>query len=250
MAVLGCGAGFCAAARSAIEDNTVPTTSGFIETLIPHLLRQLQNNRELKRAGTLAIFSVNHLLSKLPLARLDVAQLFGRSGPLHVDLGCGDGSFLCELAQQLPGKNFLGIERLTRRAEKVRRKAEKIENVRVLRADTLFAVRYLLPENSVETFYLLFPDPWPKRRHQFRRIFTRKFLDAIAFALEEHGFLRVATDQLDYFGQIERLSRTDSKFAIVDRDDVVLPVTRFERLFREQGLRIYQLTLRKTSPVK
>ena len=169
---------------------------------------------------------------------------------MQVDLGCGDGSFVCELAQQFPEKNFLGIERLTKRVEKVRRKAEKIENVRVLRADTLFAVQYLLPENSVETFYLLFPDPWPKRRHQQRRIFTPEFLDAIAVALDKHGFLRVATDQLEYFRQIERLSHTDSKFEIVDRDEVVLPPTKFERIFREQSLPIYRLTLRKTSPVK
>src|SRR5215475_11465777 len=116
------------------------------------------------------------------IARLDVIQLFGRNARLHVDLGCGDGSFLCELAQQFPEKNFLGIDRLTKRVEKVRRKAVKIDNVRVLATDTLFAVRYLLPENSVETFYLLFPDPWPKRRHQERRIFTADFLEAIAAA--------------------------------------------------------------------
>src|SRR5215475_12740245 len=107
------------------------------------------------------------------------------------------------MAQQLSNSNFLGVERLTKRVEKVRRKAEKIENVRVLRADTLFAVRDLLPESSVEAFYLLFPDPWPKRRHQFRRIFTEDFLDAIAVALEQRGVLRVATDQLDYFYQID-----------------------------------------------
>src|SRR5262249_43993137 len=149
------------------------------------------------------------------IARLDLVELFGRNAPLHVDLGCGDGSFLCEMAQQFPKRNFLGVERLTKRVEKVRRKAEKIENVRVLRADTLFAVRYLLPESSVETFYLLFPDPWPKRRHQFRRIFARDFLDAIAIALEQHGILRVATDQLDYFHQIERLSLAHLQFQVV-----------------------------------
>jgi tRNA (guanine-N7-)-methyltransferase len=189
---------------------------------------------------------------ELQVARLDLVQLFGRSAPLHVDLGCGDGSFLCEMAEQFPKRNFLGIERLTKRVEKVRRKAEKIENVRVLRADTLFAVRYLLPEFSVETFYLLFPDPWPKRRHQFRRIFTRDFLEAIAVALESHGILRVATDQLDYFHQIERLSRAHLHFQIVPQspDDAVLPITKFERNFREQHAPIYRLTLRKTSPVK
>jgi tRNA (guanine-N7-)-methyltransferase len=198
------------------------------------------------------LFRVIELLPELQVPRLDVAGLFGRSAPLHVDLGCGDGSFLCEMARQFPKRDFLGIERLTKRVEKVRRKAEKIENVRVLRADTLFAVRYLLPESSVETFYLLFPDPWPKRRHQFRRTFTRDFLDAVAEALEQHGVLRVATDQFDYFHQIERVSRAHRQFQVLPRspDDAVLPVTKFEKKFRDQGAPIYRLTLRKTSPVR
>src|SRR4029453_3801191 len=197
-------------------------------------------------------FRVIELLPELQVARLDLVQLFGRTAPLHVDLGCGDGSFLSEMARQFPKRNFLGIERLTKRVEKVRRRAEEIQNVRVMRADTLFAVGYLLPESSVETFYLLFPDPWPKRRHQFRRIFTRDFLDAIAIALEKHGVLRFATDQLDFFHKIERLSRAHLQFQVVLRspDDAVLPVTKFERKFREQGAPIYRLTLRKTSPVK
>jgi tRNA (guanine-N7-)-methyltransferase len=198
------------------------------------------------------LFRVIELLPELQVPCLDVAELFGRSAPVHVDLGCGDGSFLCEMAQQVPKRNFLGIERLTKRVEKVRSKAEKIENVRVLRADTLFAIRYLLPESSVETFYLLFPDPWPKRRHQFRRIFTPDFLDAIAAALEKDGVLCVATDQLDYFHQIERLSRAHRQFQVLPRssDDAVLPVTKFEKKFRDQGAPIYRLTLRKTSPVR
>jgi tRNA (guanine-N7-)-methyltransferase len=195
---------------------------------------------------------VIELVSELQVGRQDLAELFGRSAPLHVDLGCGDGSFLCEMAQQFPKRNFLGIERLSKRVEKVRRKAENIENVRVLRADTLFAVRYLLPESPAEAFYLLFPDPWPKRRHQFRRIFTRDFLEAIGAALQKDGILRVATDQLDYFHQIERLSRAHLQFQVVPQlaDDAVLPLTKFERKFRDQGAPLYRLTLRKTSPVR
>jgi tRNA (guanine-N7-)-methyltransferase len=195
---------------------------------------------------------VVELSPELQIARLDLVQLFGRNAPLHVDLGCGDGSFICEIAQQFSNSNFLGIERLTKRVEKVRRKAEKIENVRVLRADTLFAVRDLLPESSVGTFYLLFPDPWPKRRHQLRRVFTRDFLDAIAVALEQEGIVRVATDQLDYFHQIERLSCAHLQFQVVPAspDESVLPLTRFEGKFRDQGAPIYRMTLRKTSPVR
>jgi tRNA (guanine-N7-)-methyltransferase len=195
---------------------------------------------------------VIELVPELEVARLDLVQFFGRNAPLHVDLGCGDGSFLCQMAQNFPKRNCLGIERLTKRVEKVRRKAEKIENVRILRADTLFSVRYLLPESSVETFYLLFPDPWPKRRHQFRRIFTADFLDAIAIALEQQGVLRIATDHIDYFHQIERLSCAHPQFQVVPQppDDSVLPVTKFETKFRELGAPIYRLTLRKTSPVR
>jgi tRNA (guanine-N7-)-methyltransferase len=183
---------------------------------------------------------------------LDFVQLFGRSAPLQVDLGCGDGSFLCNLAQQFPQKNFLGIERLTKRVEKVRRKAQIIDNLRVLGTDTLFAVKYLLPENSVETFYLLFPDPWPKRRHQQRRVFTHDFLDGIATALEQNGILHIATDHFDYFRHIERVSRAHSRFEAVPRSQeaAVLPSTKFERQFHGQGVPIYRLALRTTSPVK
>jgi len=195
---------------------------------------------------------VNHRVTESQVARLDLVQLFGRDAPLHVDLGCGDGSFICEMAQRLSNLNFLGIERLTKRVETVRRKAEKIENVRVLRADTSFAVRDLLPESSVGTFYLLFPDPWPKRRHQFRRVFTRDLLDAIAVALEQEGVVRVATDQIDYFRQIERLSCAHLQFQVVPGfpDDSFLPLTKFEKRFRRQGAPIYRLTLRKTSPFR
>ena len=127
----------------------------------------------------------------------------------------------------------------------------EVENVRGLRADTLFAVRYLLPKNSVETFHLLFPDPWPKRRHQFRRLSRATFWSNRRCAGETR-ILRVATDQLDYFNQIQRLSRAHLQFQAVAPSlrDAVLPVTKFERKFRAQGVAIHWLELRKISPVR
>jgi len=147
----------------------------------------------------------------------------------------------------MPCKNFLGIERLLGRIRSAARKAASLDNVRLLQIESFYAVRYLLPAESVETFYLLFPDPWPKRRHHRRRIFSRDFLDSVAVALEENGLLHMATDQLDYFQQIQRLSRAHPQFEIVDLDDVVLPLTKFERRFREHGAPIHRLTLRKIS---
>jgi tRNA (guanine-N7-)-methyltransferase len=193
---------------------------------------------------------VIELVPETYVAPLDLLAIFGRTAPLQVDLGCGDGSFLCELAQRHTEKNFLGIDRLVGRVAKACRKAAILDNVRVLNVESTYAVRYLLPEASVETFYLLFPDPWPKRRHQRRRVVKPDFLDSIQRALEDGGVLRIATDQVDYFEQIQRIGEKHSGFAIVDVKDVNLPSTKFERRFTALGAPIYRLGLRKISPVR
>jgi tRNA (guanine-N7-)-methyltransferase len=185
------------------------------------------------------------------VTQLDFIAIFGRSAPLHVDLGCGDGSFLCELGQRNPGQNFLGIEKLVGRVSKTCRKAAALENVRVLNVEISYAVRHLLPPGSVETFYLMFPDPWPKRRHHRRRLVQEDFLDSIHHALTNDGSLRIATDQLDYFQQIQRVAESDDRFRKIDIGDAAaLPSTKFERRFVEQGAPIYRLSLRKVSPVR
>src|SRR5438477_12929384 len=181
--------------------------------------------------------------------RLDLEKIFGRKAPLHVDLGCGEGSFLCALAQRLPDKNFLGIERLLGRIRSSARKAASLGNVRLLQMESSYAVRYLLPAESVETFYLLFPDPWPKRRHHRRRIVTPDFLDSVHVALEQNGITYIATDHLDYFRNIKEIAESIPGFAIEDRD-VDLPQSRFRLIFEQRSAQIYWLTLRKVSPVR
>src|SRR5260370_15886135 len=185
-----------------------------------------------------------------PIERLDLEKLFGRNACLHVDLGCSDGSFLCTLAQRMPEKNFLGIERLLGRVRAAARKAARIGNVRLLRMESSYAVRYLLPPASVETFYLLFPDPWPKRRHWQRRIVNGIFFRAISQALVSRGTLYVATDCVDYFEKIKEIAQTNPDFVAVDFADIDLPHTKFERKFRAQDATIYRLELRKVSPVR
>src|SRR5439155_27024901 len=136
----------------------------------------------LKHFATLQFFSVIELVPESYVATLDLEKIFGRTAPLHVDLGCGDGSFLYAQAHDMPHKNFLGIERLLGRIRSAASTAAYIGNVRLLRMESSYAVRYLLPAGSVEKFYLLFPDPWPKRRHWRHRIVTEDFLGAISQA--------------------------------------------------------------------
>ena len=129
-------------------------------------------------------------------------------------------------------------------------RSAKILNVRVLRMESSYVVRYLLPRRSVETFYLLFPDPWPKRRHWRRRIVTLDLLKAISQALIQGGILIIATDNLNYFEKIKEIARANLDFAIVDPASVDLPLSRFARIFQQQGAAIHWLELRKDSPVR
>jgi len=219
----------------------------------------------LKHFATLQFFSVIELVPESYVATLDLEKIFGRTAPLHVDLGCGDGSFLCALAHDMPDKNFLGIERLLGRIRSAASKAANIGNVRLLRMESSYAVRYLLPAGSVEKFYLLFPDPWPKRRHWRHRIVTEDFFGAISQALAGNGTFRIATDHLAYFERIKETARANPHFAVVEPDDAdpfvcrshhggqagrVLPLTKFERTFRAQDVPIHWLELRKVSRVR
>jgi tRNA (guanine-N7-)-methyltransferase len=185
------------------------------------------------------------------LEPLDLRAIFGRVAPLEVDLGCGDGSFLSALAAQNPDNDFLGIERLLGRVHGACRKIERsgLANARVTRFEISYAVAYLLPPGSVTAFYLLFPDPWPKRRHASRRLVTINFLESIHRALVPSGTLRIATDEVEYFRQITRRVSESRLFAVTTDARQTPVMTKFERRFRERGLAIHRLKLQKVSPV-
>ncbi|HEY4282087.1 MAG TPA: tRNA (guanosine(46)-N7)-methyltransferase TrmB [Chthoniobacterales bacterium] len=178
----------------------------------------------------------------------NLSQLFGRDALLHVDLGCGDGSLLRAMAVEHPEINFLGTERLLRRVRSSDKKAADLPNMRIIRAETLYVLERLLAPESVDAFYLLFPDPWPKRRHHRRRIVTAEFLGRIWTRLTSHGSLFMATDHDDYFAAIRKLLRKSSNFALASAE-WKLPATTFEQKFIGAGTAIHRLELRKVSPV-
>jgi tRNA (guanine-N7-)-methyltransferase len=124
--------------------------------------------------------------------------------PLHVDVGAGKGRFLLARAKLQPEVNFLGIERQLNRVRKVGRKAyaQGMTNLRMLRLEGYYAVRHLFPPASVDVFYVFFPDPWPKARHEVNRICNPDFIAAMHRALVPGGLVHFATDHLPYFAEV------------------------------------------------
>jgi tRNA (guanine-N7-)-methyltransferase len=181
-----------------------------------------------------------------PLSFLDIFQ---NERPIELDLGSGSGRFLIEAGRRYPERNFLGVERLLGRVRKTLRSASRLDlsNVRVLRLEIDYAVRYLLSPGSVSRLHLSFPDPWPKRRHHGRRLVDEEFLAAAASALASDGELWIKTDHADYFQCINKAVDSQKDiFARVPWSEEY-PTTDFEETYRSQSLPIYQLRLRKVN---
>ncbi|MGA3169638.1 MAG: tRNA (guanosine(46)-N7)-methyltransferase TrmB [Chthoniobacteraceae bacterium] len=175
---------------------------------------------------------------------IDLADMFPRHAPLEVDLGCGDGSFLVAIAQSHPERNFIGTERLFGRIRTTDRKAEHagLSNIRLLRVESAYAVAHLLPPASVSRVYILFPDPWPKRRHWPRRLIQPQFLDAASLSLTPGGQLCIKTDDADYFAHIKKAAANHPRLISAAWTED-LPQTDFERHYAAQGRAIHSLRL-------
>lgn len=183
------------------------------------------------------------------LAPLCIAELFKDEGsPLEIDIGCGEGAFLVAMAKSQPGRNFIGVERLVGRVRKVGKRAARagLQNLRLLCVESHYTVRHLIPAKSASVIHVMFPDPWPKRKHHKNRLINHEFLDAVRTALREDGELRLTTDDLPYFQHMKKVAAGHPGFVRVEwLEDPDYPQTDFEKRFRALGLPIHRLLLRK-----
>ena len=141
------------------------------------------------------------------------------------------------------------MERLLGRVRKTLRSASRLglTNVRVLRLEIDYTVRFLLSPGSVSRLHLSFPDPWPKRRHSRRRLVDEGFLAASASALAIGGELWIKTDHADYFQRITKAVNSQKDLFVCVPWSEEYPRTDFEETYRSQNISIYQLRLRKVN---
>lgn len=131
-------------------------------------------------------------------ARYDIPA--GFSG-VELDLGCGKGGFLLELARRHPQRLILGADVMLGRIRKVSRKAARmgVTNIALLRVNAWDLMAYGLPDASLDRVHVLCPDPWPKARHAHRRLLCSEFLGRLIAKLKPGGILHLATDDRPYF---------------------------------------------------
>jgi len=186
--------------------------------------------------------------------KVDFAHIFGRPGPVHLEIGSGKGTFLVNQAKLQPEASFLGIEW----ANKYYRYAVDrigrwgLTNVRIIRTDAAVFLQDFVPDNSVDCFHVYFPDPWPKRRHHKRRFLCPGNLDNLVRCLKTTGELRIATDHTEYFDTIKELMTAYSDrlqniqfFPTATAQPGEWVGSNFERKYLKDQRPIYTLAVRK-----
>ena len=180
--------------------------------------------------------------------RLDVARLFPQPQPLEVELGCGDASFLVEYARRNPAIDFIGVERLLGRLQKLDRKGRRLglANTRGVRIESAYFLQYLLPPHSATALHIYFPDPWPKKKHRKHRLINETFPALARGALAPAGMVFLRTDDADYFQQMNEVFGAADFFEKTDTPAALAEIaTDFERDFNAQGIPTLRAAFRR-----
>lgn len=152
---------------------------------------------------------------------LPLGFLAGGDGPWEVELGFGKGKYLLRRAAESPATRFLGVEVVSEYYHRVAGRARRrhLRNLVVVRGEALFLLAAVLPRRFASAVHVYFPDPWPKTRHQKRRLFDPETVDLVLGLLAPGGTLFFASDFLEYGELVEDILRGVPGFVVERLED-------------------------------
>jgi tRNA (guanine-N7-)-methyltransferase len=180
---------------------------------------------------------------EIGFVRLDLRELFGNDHRVVLEVGSGKGRFLIGSAIEQPETNFIGIEKSLHYHRVIRERVAKrhLANVRLINHDAFLVLRDMLPDASIDEIHIYFPDPWPRKRDQKRRIIRAEVLKEIARVLAPGGSGIYVTDHREYFEAaapvIEQFFRAERR--IPKPDDPAR--TNYEAKYRAEGREIFEV---------
>lgn len=179
---------------------------------------------------------------------IDTESFFQNSNPIHLEIGCGKGKFICETAKRNPDINYIAVEKIgnviVMAGEAVKR--ENLSNVLLLKCDAHMLPKYI-KENSIERIYLNFSCPYPKNRDKNKRLTYPAFLNIYKKLLSENGEIHQKTDNMHFFEfSIEQFSQNGFALKNIfldlhNSDFAGNIVTEYEKRFSDLGQPIYRL---------
>ncbi len=182
-------------------------------------------------------------------------KIFGRVGHLYFEIGVGNGEFIVEMAERIKEANFVGVDVSKEVLRKALSRIEEnsLSNVRLIHMEGAKALAKLFEPASLEGVFLNFPDPWPKKKHQKKRLVNRGFLHLLSDRLKIGGFFQMTTDHFEYAQEVVELLKDFEEFSPLEKDYLTpwkedFFLTKYARKWLSQGKKIYFLGIKKVKP--
>lgn len=215
----------------------------------PHLERRLDDCSDILLVPELT--DKNMKRAVLQKEYIDFEKVFGNANPMELEIGCGFGTFICELAKRRPDTNFIAVEKVSNvvitAAE--RAKSEGVNNVYFLNCAAEILPKYIR-DGAVERLYLNFSTPLPKLGYAKQRLTHPKFLEEYKLLLKKGGTVVQKTDDRNFYlfslesfkaCGFEIIESCEDLEGLCDPENIV---TEYERKFIENGKKIYRIIAR------
>jgi tRNA (guanine-N7-)-methyltransferase len=186
-------------------------------------------------------------------APLDLDAAFGRVAPITLEIGFGNGDNLAAQAAAHPDRNYLGIEvhrpgvgRLMLSLDE-----QQLPNARLICHDAVEVLTHQVAPQALAEVVILFPDPWPKKRHHKRRLVQAPFVELVTDRLRVGGVLRFASDWQPYADAVLQVLNASSRLRNVSPDERFVPrpterqPTRFEKRGERLGHGVWDLAFER-----
>jgi len=171
---------------------------------------------------------------------LDLDTVFGRRAPRILEIGCGMGETTVAIAAAHPDTDYIGIEVHTPGVGSLLKQIDEagLSNVRVIQHDAVAVMDTMIPPASLDGLHIFFPDPWPKKRQQKRRLIQSPFIALAASRLKPSAYLHAATDWQEYAEQILAVFSAEPTLANTASGYAEKPAYRPQTKFETRGLKL------------
>lgn len=171
---------------------------------------------------------------------LDFDHLFGRRAPRVLEIGCGMGETTVAIAAAHPHIDYIGIEVHTPGVGSLLKQidAAGLGNLRVIQHDAVEVLERMIAPESLDGLHIFFPDPWPKKRQQKRRLIQPPFVALAASRIKSGGYIHCATDWQEYAGQMLAVLAAEPALVNTATDFATRPAYRPQTKFEARGLRL------------
>ena len=164
-------------------------------------------------------------------AQINIPAIFPKSDKVIMEIGFGMGEATAIIAKNHPNNGYIavdvhppGIGKLLARIVE-----NELTNLKVIEEDVHVVLQHMIADESLDGIHLFFPDPWPKKKHNKRRIVNEGFLSLIHPKIKKGGFIHIATDWVPYAVNIQEVFAGSALFTggVIEKPEW-RPVTRFE----------------------